>query len=526
MLAALALCVSAQSAYADEGDRDILLGMFTSATEGGTNNVFASYDGETMYRVATVFESEEHQAYYKYHHGLACTSIIYHDGFFWALSGENRNDGMFWPMISYSKDLVHWTHPAGEALFPTVHGVTVDEYPSVAEGRDLDPSKFDVVAPEWSIAANGEIYIVFSAGYFGFRYGEWGTDQMQAYTVHVTQLSAEEGTPDEDSGYLRPKNLTFETESSAKKLGFTNYAGANYIDGQLFADDGVDYLIIKRGGTDNQLLTTTNIDDPNAWTMVNEKVSWGYEAPCLVNFNGQYRLFVDGQQDCAPLGAGVCETMSDSLAITAQWAEPIKTMFVDENNSQLVARHGSAIVLKAGTDGWKVAKDLLEAQKRHDRALMYRMYNPYSGEHLYTARGLEPGNLIMAGWQYEGVGWVAPGWSEKPVYRLYNPNEKLGDHHYTTDDAEAEAMRNAGWEDEGIGWFSASDKGVPLYRQYNPNAYGMGMTGAHNYTADIAENDNLVSIGWKAEGIAWYGVGDEDGNVEEASSEELRAASF
>jgi len=32
------------------------------------------------------------------------------------------------------------------------------------------------------------------------------------------------------------------------------------------------------------------------------------------------------------------------------------------------------------------------------------------------------------------------------------------------------------------------------------------MTGAHHYTADKAESDGLVELGWKYEGIAWYGV--------------------
>ncbi len=29
----------------------------------------------------------------------------------------------------------------------------------------------------------------------------------------------------------------------------------------------------------------------------------------------------------------------------------------------------------------------------------------------------------------------------------------------------------------------------------------------HNYTTSLSENNWLVSIGWQAEGIGWYGVG-------------------
>ncbi len=516
LVTALALCAAPRSAFADEEGGDILLGMFTSATEGGTNNVFASYDGATFYRIASVYESKEHEPYYGYHHAQACTSIIYHDGFFWALSGQNRNDGKFWPSISYSKDLVHWTHPEGGSLLTGAHGIPVDELPYVSSDKKIAAGEFDVVAPEWSITSSGEIYIVFSAGYFGARYGEPGTDQMQAYTVHVTTLSAQEGIPDGDSGYLWPNKLVFQTDETAKKLEFTNYDRANYIDGQLFSDNGTDYLIIKIDGAKNQLLKTTDIDDPGAWTMVNDNVSWGYEAPCLVRFNGEYRLFVDGLAGTSLPGVGTHVTSSDSLTQAGRWAEPVRPMFLDEDNEQLIARHGTAIVLKAGTEEWQAAKKLLDEQKRGESSVMHRLYNPYSGEHLYTSNGLEPGNLTVRGWEYEGVGWIAPTTSSTPVYRLYNPYEKLGDHHYTTDAAEREAMTAAGWEDEGVGWYSDDSQGTPLYRQYNPNAYSMHMTGAHNYTADKDENDKLVKLGWKAEGIAWYGLGDEASSDDDA----------
>ena len=60
---------------------------------------------------------------------------------------------------------------------------------------------------------------------------------------------------------------------------------------------------------------------------------------------------------------------------------------------------------------------------------MYRLYNPNSGEHFYTANPAEKNNLVSLGWRYEGIGWTAPKKSNTPVYRLYNPNS--GDHHYT-----------------------------------------------------------------------------------------------
>ena len=131
---------------------------------------------------------------------------------------------------------------------------------------------------------------------------------------------------------------------------------------------------------------------------------------------------------------------------------------------------------------------------------MYRLYNPNSGEHFYTASLGEAKFLFNAGWRWEGVAWVAPNTSTAPVYRLYNPN--AGDHHYTTSETERDSLVRAGWKYEGIGWYSDTVTGVRILREYNPNA----KAGAHNFTSNEAENKNLVSLGWRFEGIAWYGA--------------------
>ncbi|MBO6115290.1 MAG: hypothetical protein J6P57_09575 [Lachnospiraceae bacterium] len=131
---------------------------------------------------------------------------------------------------------------------------------------------------------------------------------------------------------------------------------------------------------------------------------------------------------------------------------------------------------------------------------MYRLYNPNSGEHFYTADANEKDFLVGVGWNYEGIGWRAPVSSNTPVYRLYNSN--AGDHHYTMSKGERDYLVSVGWNYEGIGWYSDDLMSVPLYRQYNPNA----VTGSHNYTISKSENDMLVSVGWNDEGIGWYGL--------------------
>lgn len=127
---------------------------------------------------------------------------------------------------------------------------------------------------------------------------------------------------------------------------------------------------------------------------------------------------------------------------------------------------------------------------------MYRLYNPNSGEHFYTASTGERDNVRKAGWRYEGIGWQAPK-SGTPVYRLYNPN--AGDHHYTPIVSEKNHLVKVGWRYEGVSWYSGGSK--PLYRLYNPNA----KAGAHHYTLLQSERDNLIKHGWRNEGIGWYG---------------------
>lgn len=147
-------------------------------------------------------------------------------------------------------------------------------------------------------------------------------------------------------------------------------------------------------------------------------------------------------------------------------------------------------------EGVKSASFVIEV----DKITMFRLYNPNSGEHFYTADESERDNLTSLGWAYEGLGWNAPSTSNMPVYRMYNPN--AGDHHYTLDADERDMLVGVGWNYEGVGWFSYSQDGLPLYRLYNPNA----VAGAHHYTLDGAERDALVGYGWRYEGVGWHGA--------------------
>lgn len=131
---------------------------------------------------------------------------------------------------------------------------------------------------------------------------------------------------------------------------------------------------------------------------------------------------------------------------------------------------------------------------------LYRVYNPNSGEHLYTAKQEEAKKLISLGWKDEKIAWYIPSIGN-PVYRLYNPNS--GEHFYTLQLAEYEAVAKSGWQKEGIAFYSDVSQSTPIYRVFNPNAKGAG---SHHYTPSASERDQLIQLGWKDEKIAFYGA--------------------
>lgn len=132
---------------------------------------------------------------------------------------------------------------------------------------------------------------------------------------------------------------------------------------------------------------------------------------------------------------------------------------------------------------------------------MYRLYNQWSGEHLFTLSKDEVNSLTSIGWTYEGIAWQSPSFSLNPVYRLYNPYS--GDHFYTSDWSEYEYLGSIGWNQEGVAFYSASSvTGKPIYRLFNKWL----TQGTHLFTTDYDEHQYLGGIGWSQEGIAFYSL--------------------
>ena len=152
--------------------------------------------------------------------------------------------------------------------------------------------------------------------------------------------------------------------------------------------------------------------------------------------------------------------------------------------------------------GWNFENVTGKVYMHGEKGGVYRLYNPYTHEHLFTTDAAEKDNLVSLGWNFEGItGKVYMHGEKGGVYRLYNPN--TGEHHYTTKEDEVAACVKAGWRNEGVKFFSVLDEDkqtvgmVSMYNPYEKKFY-------HHYTSDADEIAKMVKDGWRKEEIKWY----------------------
>ena len=188
---------------------------------------------------------------------------------------------------------------------------------------------------------------------------------------------------------------------------------------------------------------------------------------------------------------------NNTFTVQDNWYSSDQSVLQVKTNGEAKAlKAGKAYVYILGQNNYAIRIEITVPENTE----LYRLYNKYSGEHLYTSGASERDFLVSIGWTGEGIAWSAPRSSNTPVYRLYNPYS--GDHHYTTSSSEYNFLGSIGWKQEGTGWYSDDAKSVAVYRLYNRYE----TVGTHHFTTSSSEYNHLGSIGWNKEGIAWYGV--------------------
>lgn len=202
----------------------------------------------------------------------------------------------------------------------------------------------------------------------------------------------------------------------------------------------------------------------------------------------------------------LCEVeLSGKLADNYAVKEALITVYKNNKEKQLQIdelKKQLADEISSIDSSHSLLESYLRLQNAHPNvryAILYRLYNNTTGEHLFTPKEAEKNNLVALGWKLEGAAGLIPATDGDAVYRLYNP--WTGEHHYTTDTNEVKNLVKIGWKDEGVCFYSSrSKKRTPVYSLYNPNRTEF----YHHYTAKLDEIEKNVRDGWKKEGVKWY----------------------
>ena len=196
----------------------------------------------------------------------------------------------------------------------------------------------------------------------------------------------------------------------------------------------------------------------------NEDKSWTVEIPmCIYNRAGAYNVHVyataEGRERVL-----VTSTFEASAAVTHEYVNDICKVC-------------------GGVRAMEIA--------------LYRLYNPYTLEHLLTSNTVERDDLLSVGWELDGIAWNSPNTGD-PVYRLYNTADDW--HTYSANKAEVDMMVAQGWVLDGVVCYSAKTNDArPVYRLFNP----FEQKNYHMLTASKDEKEFLEGLGWKLDGIAW-----------------------
>lgn len=344
--------------------RDLTVGTHCTSQEDWTNTVYASLDGETFWAVSVPYRDQGSHRYYKHHANDKDAGIVWWNGYFWMVSGWDRFDDRMWPLLSYSKDLIHWTHPEADQMLASgsTPGVPLNWNPTDASGRQM--SSFDTVAPKLCVV-KGQLYLTFSAGYFGAWHNDTYNDRMTVYVAHVTELSAADPTA-HDGEWLWPNRLTFRCDT-AQVVPAT--ADADYIDPFLVEDAGTVYLAAKKDGETEQLFRSSNgnVCDGSSYQLANGYVSWGHEGVSINWANGIWHLYGDGV--VGTRASGMREVASSWLPgdspVTDGRSGLLDTMhaltFKDLSGKDTTAIHGCEMSVWPGTVAYEEVRAALEA---------------------------------------------------------------------------------------------------------------------------------------------------------------------
>lgn len=274
-------------------------------------------------------------------------------------------------------------------------------------------------------------------------------------------------------------------------------------------DDNGNPITVKHYPSDfDECLAVTSLDRTGAnssWSDYNsfKDISTYGEGIATLTPNNGYTQGFNGTSAASPVVAGAAALIySINPDFTPSQVEGFLLSTTNRVTGNYHPESGAKGSMNANAAVRKAAGLDFPASDNVSPITVYRLYDPRTGEHLYTYDVVERRHLISVGWNDEGVAWIAPSFGD-PVYRVYNP--RTGEHHYTRDAHEQYVLTSGEWNDEGICWYSDKYQGGKLYRLYNPREWNE--RASHLHTTDAHEVDVLVNErGWRYEGISWYSM--------------------
>ncbi|HHY07919.1 MAG TPA: family 43 glycosylhydrolase [Corynebacteriales bacterium] len=327
--------------------KETLMGAFFTSDADHSDVLYYSDDGKRFDELAVAYQDKyphdptrDISTQGSIHHTLGDPSIMYHDGAFWMLSAWQRRDGKFWPTIGVSQDGKKWAYPEGQFF-------DKKKYPGISL---QPPAKYgkDVVAPEWFRDNRGNIYIIFSAGYFGLFNNRPYKDKMVPYMVKVNKLSFN-GFSTYDP---RLPKITFKP-GKAKRINLDSEPAIDRIDGAAFHDDdGSYYLVIKRDGAYNEIWHNWSMS-PNGWKRIQNNLAVGTEGPSLTKLYGRYYLYSDMLHTWSKDGSRGVVVHSAPTPI-GPWENHGRIATMSKRNRFRPNRHGTVIRVK----DWDAKKKL------------------------------------------------------------------------------------------------------------------------------------------------------------------------
>ena len=153
---------------------------------------------------------------------------------------------------------------------------------------------------------------------------------------------------------------------------------------------------------------------------------------------GHTALVTEGRERTAPAPQIVpCPVGENEQAVYRMYnpstGEHLLTAAIEEANALL-------------TLGWQSEGVAFIAPRESDVAV----FRVCGGMHSLVTSVGELHILVENGWRFEGIAFHAGG--DVPVYRMYNPNS--GDHVFTASEAERDDLELHGWSPEGVAFYA------------------------------------------------------------------------